>query len=140
MRRLLPALALLTATPAFAQASADPVPAFVVRSVDAGIVGTWELAEVENAGAMAELGAEIEQLVLRIESDGDATVEMEVVQDRETIEKEDAFHCTTEDGQILRSDRTPIDYEVLSEEEIRLTDPQGIVLRMRRAGSDTASL
>ena len=88
---------------------------------------------------MDELGAEIEQLVLLIEADGDAMVEMEVVQDREMIKKEDAFHCMTEAGQILRTDRTPIDYEVLGENEIRLTDPQGIVLRMRRAGSTTAS-
>ena len=139
MRRLLPVLSLLIAVPAGAQADADPKPAVTARTVDAAIVGTWELAEVEDAGAMDELGAKIEQLVLLIEADGDAIVEMEVVQDRERIKKEDAFHCTTEAGRILRSDRTPIDYEVLSEDEIRLTDPQGIVLRMRRAGSATAS-
>lgn len=139
MRHLLTAAALLTlAAPAFAQ-SAAPVAPVAVDDVDLALVGEWELAAVEDGGVMDELDAEIESLWLRIESDGDATVQMEVVQDLETVERQDAFHCTTEGGQILPSDRPAIAYEVLGDGEIRLKDSKGVVVRMKRTEGDVAT-
>ncbi|GAB5535999.1 MAG: hypothetical protein Rubg2KO_22480 [Rubricoccaceae bacterium] len=137
MLRFLPAVALLLfACPALAQGTGT-APKIVLpdlgSSVDQAVIGTWELAEVEDGGLMAELGAEIDALVLRIEADGEALVELEVVQDRETMTKEDTFNCTTEDGQIRPDDRAAISYEVLGEDELRLTDPQGVIVRMKRA-------
>lgn len=105
----------------------------VGANVDEAVVGTWELAEVEYGGLMAELGAEIDALVLRIEADGAALVELEVVQDLETMTREDSFNCTAQNGTIQPDDRPAISYEVLNADEIRLTDPEGVVVRMKRA-------
>ena len=139
MRHLLTAAALLTlAAPALAQSTAPAVPV-ATGDVDLALVGEWELVAVEDGGVMDELDAEIESLWLRIESDGDATVQMEVVQDLETVERQDAFHCTTEGGQILTTDRPAIAYEVLDDGEIRLKDSKGVVVRMKRTEGDVAT-
>mgnify|MGYP000153274954 CR=1 FL=1 len=96
-----------------------------------------ELMEVEDGGLMAQLGAEIDALVLRIEADGEALVELAVIQDLETMTKEDTFNCTAQNGQIQPDDRAAISYEVLGEDEIRLTDPEGVIVRMKRTEPDT---
>ena len=137
MLRFLPVTALLLfAFPCLAQGT-GVAPKVVIPNmgspVDQALVGTWELAEVEDGGLMAQLGAEIDALVLRIEADGEALIELEVVQDLETMTKEDTFNCTAQNGQIQPDDRAAISYEVLGEDELRLMDPEGVVVRMRRA-------
>jgi len=144
MLRLLPAAALLLfAFPAVAQGT-GATPKMVIpdmgSSVDQALVGTWELAEVEDGGMMAQLGAEIDALVLRIEADGAALVEMDVIQDLETMTREDTFNCTAQNGEIQPDDRAAISYEVLGEDEIRLTDPEGVIVRMKRTDLNTAEL
>lgn len=141
MLRFLPAVALLLfAFPTLAQGTGT-APTLAIPSlespVDQAVVGTWELAEVEDGGLMAELGAEIDALVLRIEADGDALVALEVIQDLETMTKQDSFQCTASDGMIRPEDRPAISYEVLSESEIRLRDPEGVVVRMKRTQPET---
>ena len=142
MLRFLPvATLLLFAFPALAQGTgtaSEIVIPDVGSSVDQAVVGTWELAEVEDSGLMDELGAVIDALMLRIEADGETLIELEVVQDLETMTKEDRFHCTAQNGQIQPDDRAAISYELLSADEIRLTDPQGVVVRMKR--TEPASL
>lgn len=139
MLRFLPAVALLLfAFPTLAQGTGT-APQIVIPAiespVDQAVVGTWELAEVENGGLMAQLGAEIDALVLRIAADGEALVALEVIQDLETMTKEDSFRCTAQNGLIQPDDRPAISYEVLSEDELRLRDPKGVVVRMKRAES-----
>ena len=137
MLRLLPVAAvLLVAFPAAAQGTGAGQLLVIPpmgSDVDQAVVGTWELAEVEDGGLMAELGAEIDALVLRIEADGAALVELEVSQDLETMVREDTFNCTAQNGQIQPDDRAAISYEVLGDDELRLTDPEGVVVRMKRA-------
>lgn len=140
LRLLSAAVALSFAAPAVAQTAVqDTLPNLEVAgvSVDQAVVGTWELAEVEDGGLMAELGARIDMLVLRIQADGEALVELEVVQDQETMKKEDSFQCTAQNGTIWPDDRPAISYEVLGQDEIRLKDPKGVVVRMKRAEAGT---
>ncbi|MEO0556636.1 MAG: hypothetical protein AAF170_00490 [Bacteroidota bacterium] len=141
MLRLLPVAALvLFAFPALGQGTgAAPTLPDVSLQVDEALVGTWELAEVEDGGLMAELGAQIDALVLRIEADGDALVGLEVTQDLETMTREDTFNCVTVDGEIRPDDRAAISYEVLGEDELRLVDPEGVIVRMKRAEPEVVS-
>ena len=137
MIRRLAVLALLaTSTPAWAQATSTPEPdstALAQGVVDPVLVGEWTLVEVENEGRMAVFGAEIEEMACTFKAEGEGTVEMTVVQDRETIEADRSFKFETVDGRILVNDAEPIGYAVLETGEVRLSMPDGLVVRLRRA-------
>lgn len=128
MTRLLAVAALLVAAPAFAQANEDAERG----QIDAALVGEWALITVEDLGAMAEFGAEIEGMTCAFGADGEAEVQISVLQDLDTHEKSKTFSFVTEAGEIVPEDAPAVSYSVFGEDLLELRDANGLVVRLRR--------
>ena len=125
MRALVFALALVAA-PALAQSTPD------AAAVDPALVGTWTLEDVEDAGSLGAMGAEIEAMTCRFEADGRGHVEMTLVQDQDVIQRSREFTFDTEGGQIVTDDDDqPAAYRILDDGRMELRHPMGLTLVFR---------
>ena len=138
---------LLTSGPALAQGANAPdasAPAPLADGdaappVDAAIVGTWELAEVEDGGPFERFGAEIQDIRFAFDAAGEGYASATIVQDGATYVRESDFRFGCEDGTIVSDDHPTIHYEVLGEGVLRLTDASGLSVRLAPAASETVS-
>ncbi len=132
----LPAACLLV-VPAKAQApkQAPGVPASRIASasIDPGLVGEWELAAVERLGTIEDFGAAVDEMSCEFGADGEAHVMLEIEQDQDMMARERTFRFVTLDGRIVADQGPAVAYEVIAENEIRLTTPDGLVVQLRRS-------
>lgn len=132
------ALALLVAAPALAQSTAESEPLVAepdIATVDPMLVGTWTLDDVDNAGTLDEMGADIEGMVCTFGSDGSADVAMTIVQDLDTIVRQRTFGYETTDGRIVSDeDDQPMAYRFLEDGRLEIRHPLGLTIHLSRAG------
>ncbi|MEM1116076.1 MAG: hypothetical protein AAF845_11980 [Bacteroidota bacterium] len=128
LRPTLAAALLLVAAPAFAQANED-----IERgAVDAALVGEWELMEVEALGEMAAFGAEVDDMTCAFGADGEAEVQISILQDLDTHARTQTFAFVTEAGQIVPDGAPAVEYAVYGGDLLELRDANGLVVRLRR--------
>ncbi|MGB3543355.1 lipocalin family protein [Rubrivirga sp.] len=131
--------ALLVSAPVLAQASIEVVPdsleaAPAVDLVDPLLVGTWTLDRVEDGGRIGEMGADVEAMTCVFDADGTGHVTMTLMQDLETIEREQTFDFETASGRIITdSDDQPVVYQIMEDGRLELRHPGGLVLHMERS-------
>ena len=133
MRTLAAVLALLVALPVSAQANADAAPlteSAVV--VDPALVGAWTLIKVQEPGAIARFGGEIEAMSCDFAADGSAEVRLAVLQDREVHEHDRTFAYATEGGEIVGEGAPPVKYEIHGGDLLVLHDATGLVVQLVR--------
>jgi len=133
-----PAACLLVApTQVKAQASqqAPGVPASspFSTSIDQALIGQWELANVERLGAIEDFGAAVDEMACAFGADGQAVVTLAVEQDQDTMNSNRSFRFVTAGGRIVPDQGPAVAYEVLGEDDIRLTTVDGLVVVMHRA-------
>ena len=137
MNRLaaLAALALTFAAPAWAQANADAETQAAASAIDDALVGNWTLIRVADAGAMDRFGAEVRGMDASFRADGSGEVRVEVMQDRERLDRTRTFRFSTTGGQILSDSGPPVSYEVLGGDLLVLRDATGLVVELRKVGA-----
>ena len=134
----IPAACLLV-TPAKAQSSPAPRQSATTPSsgpaaaIDPMLVGNWELDRVERLGEIEDFGVAVDEMECEFGADGEAHVALEVVQDLDTHERDRAFHFVTTAGRIVADQGPEVAYEVVSENELRLTTADGLVVMLRRS-------
>ncbi len=132
----LPAACLLV-VPAKAQAprQAPGVPAARIAgaAIDPALVGEWELANVERLGTIEDFGAAVDEMSCEFGADGSAHVMLEIEQDQDTMTRDRTFRFVTLDGRIVADQGPAVSYEVIAENEIRLTTTDGLVVHLRRS-------
>lgn len=136
-------LVLLLAAPVVAQSSPEnsavqfPVEtegdAPVQEIVDPMLVGDWTLDEVTAGGILAQFGVNVQAMTATFSAAGQAEIVMTAVQDGETLFRERAFSFTTNEGRILEENEDPVDYAILEDGSLVLTDDE-MVIRFVRAG------
>lgn len=131
----LPAACLLV-VPARAQTAQQspgvPVSSPFSTAIDPALVGQWELADVERLGAIEDFGAVVDEMNCEFGADGEAHVTLAVEQDRDTMDRERTFRFVTADSRIVADQGPAVAYEILAEDEIRLTTADGLVVRLHR--------
>ena len=131
----LPAACLLV-VPVKAQTSQQspgvPISAPFSTAIDPALVGQWELAGVERLGAIEDFGAVVDEMACEFGADGEAHVTLAVEQDRDTMDRERTFRFVTADSRIVADHGPAVAYEILAEDEIRLTTADGLVVRLQR--------
>ncbi len=132
----LPAACLLV-VPAKAQAPKQspgvPASRIVGAAIDPALVGEWELATVERLGTIEDFGAAVDEMACEFGADGEAHVMLEIEQDQDTMSRERTFRFVTLDGRIVADQGPAVAYEVVAENEIRLTTSDGLVVHLRRS-------
>ena len=112
----------------------------VSAAIDPALIGEWELLEVEELGAIDDFGAAVDEMNVEFSVDGGAHVMLEIEQDQDTMERERTFRFTTLDGRIVPDQGAPVAYEILGQDDIRLTTPDGLVVHLHRAAADVSQL
>lgn len=125
LRAVAVAAALLTATPAFAQATAS-------ADVDPALVGDWTLLTVVESGDLGRFGAEIEEMTCAFAADGSARVRLTVEQDDDRTASSRAFQFTTDDGQIEGDEIATMRYEIWGGDLLVLRSADGLEVHLRR--------
>ena len=131
----LPAACMLV-VPAKAQTAQQspgvPVSSPFSASIDRALVGQWELADVERLGAIEDFGAAVDEMACEFGADGSAHVLLEVEQDQDTMARERTFQFATAEGRIVPDQGPAVAYEILGEDDIRLTTADGLVVHLHR--------
>lgn len=122
-----------TAAQAQQQSPGVPISSPFSASIDESLVGHWELANVERLGAIEDFGAAVDEMECDFSADGTARVLLAVEQDQDTMERERSFHFVTAEGRIVPEQGPAVAYEVLGQDDIRLTTADGLVVLMHRA-------
>ena len=132
--------ALLFTLPAAAQTEASAAlpltEAVETLAVDQSLVGDWTLADVEDAGPFARFDAHIDAMAFSFAADGAATATALIAQDGHTYERASTFSFGCADGTIVSADHPAIQYELMDDGSLRLSDATGLAVRMTRADSE----
>ena len=132
----LPAACMLV-VPAKAQTTGQQSPGVPVSSpfsasIDQALVGHWELADVERLGAIEDFGAAVDEMACDFGADGRAHVLLEVEQDQDTMARERTFQFVTAEGRIVADQGPAVSYEIIGQDDIRLTTADGLVVTLHR--------
>ena len=114
------------------QSPGVPISSPFSTAIDPALVGQWELSNVERLGEIEDFGAVVDEMACEFSVDGEAHVTLAVEQDRDTIDRERSFRFVTAESRIVADHGPAVAYEILAEDEIRLTTADGLVVRMHR--------